>query len=118
MARARGNKGSEKPADAAESTELKFRVEVEINEDTPTYYANYIEVQQNPNEFGLSIVRVPTKLSQQRLDEVREAGVIRIEPTVQLVLPSGIIPGLIEALTNQLQNFQALTKRTEVKADE
>jgi hypothetical protein len=42
--------------------QIKVNISLEPTEDTPVYYANYVEVGQSQYDFGLLFVRVPVKL--------------------------------------------------------
>lgn len=93
------------------------RIVVEPPSDLPFHYANHIEVSHSKNEFALSIARIPTKFGSVRLKEIRDKGVLEVEPDLQIVIPITIIRGLIRALGIQLglyeTNFGKIEKRGE-----
>jgi hypothetical protein len=74
--------------------------------DTPSYYVNHLEVTHLPYEFGLLGTRLPIKLSAQEQQRMLEAGKVAFEPTVHLILPTAMLPGLIRALQIQQQQFE------------
>lgn len=86
--------------------DLTVRLAMDVTEDTPVYYVNYAEVNFHANEFTVSAVRVPPRPSAARMEEAAETGRLRIECSVQLVLPVGVVPGLIRALSVQKENYE------------
>ena len=82
---------------------IQIRPVIEATDNTPVFYANYLEVSISPNEFALSAVRIPTKPTQATLD----SGEIRMEPSVQIIIPPMVIPGLIRALSTQRDNYES-----------
>jgi hypothetical protein len=95
---------TEKTPKAAAMAQVK--IVVDISEDTPTYYANYVEATFGPHDCGLSFVRVPAKLSAERIAELKE-GSLTIEASVQVTLPPTLIPSLIQALTITKDHYEA-----------
>lgn len=107
---ARSRRGKTTPEAAKENGNnktLSFRVVTDVVEETPTYYVNYIEVASSQFEFALIGCKLPTKMSESRLAQARETGVIRVEPEVQMLLPVSIIDRLIEALQKQKAMYEA-----------
>lgn len=94
-----------------------LRIQVEAPSDLPFHYANYIGVSHSKNEFALSIARIPTLFNSARLKEIKDKGVLDIEPDLQIVIPTTVIRGLIRALEIQLglyeTNFGKIEKRRE-----
>lgn len=85
---------------------LGVKIVLEASEDTPSYYVNYVEIIHSQHEFGLYAAQMPTKLSTDSLEAARKSGEIHVEPTLQLVVPPTLIPGLIRALETQKQSYE------------
>lgn len=95
-----------------------MRLTLDPQEDTPTYYANFVEVSHGPYDFGIAAARIPTKMSAEKL-KVATEGALAWKPNVQLVLPAAIIPGLIKALQDQYARYESeLNKSAPEKSDE
>jgi hypothetical protein len=84
----------------------QVRIVVDVSEDTPTYYANYVEATFGAHDCALSFVRVPAKLSAERIAELKE-GSLTVEASVQITLPPTLIPSLIHALTITKDHYEA-----------
>ena len=85
---------------------LGVKIVLETSEEIPSYYVNYAEVIHSRHEFGLYAVQLPTKLSTDSLEAARASGEIHIEPTLHLVVPPTLIPGLIDALETQKNSYE------------
>ncbi|PZO50454.1 MAG: hypothetical protein DCF16_12950 [Alphaproteobacteria bacterium] len=100
--RAKASKGVEQPPNT-----LAVRPALDISDATFVTYMNYAEVVQSMNEFTIVCGRLPTKLSATQRDEIVEAGgALRVEASVQLLLPATVIPGLIRALSAQKDAYE------------
>ena len=113
----RGPKGKKRPAKPARKSAtrkprvkkarlitetLRTRIVMTETEDAPLFYANYAEVAHSQHEFALLGVRVPAKLSEEQMSEAKSTGTLTLPIDFQIVLPPTVIPGLIDALKNQL----------------
>ena len=85
---------------------VKARPVLDINESTANYCVNFAEVSYTVHEFSIQAVRMPTKLSDERLEAARKSGVAKFTAEVQLVLPPTLLPGLIRALTISKENYE------------
>lgn len=83
-------------------------VRLEPLESASVYYINFIEVANSPQDFSLICGRLPVKLSQSKIEEVKTVGALVIEPEVQLIIPTALVPGLIRALTVQKEMYEKL----------
>ena len=88
------------------SDEVAVKVALPQTDDTPTYYVNYAEISHSQYEFALSVVRIPTKLDPERLAAAKKTGTLKLEPTLQVLLPPRLLPGLIAALQTQLKSYE------------
>jgi hypothetical protein len=89
------------------SQKLNVFVRLEPVESAATYYVNHIEVGNSPQDFTLLCGRMPGKLTPAKLSEVKELdGALIIEPEVQLIIPTALVPGLIRALTAQKETYE------------
>jgi hypothetical protein len=98
--------------------EVKLRVVLESTDDTPAYYVNYAEVSHSQNEIGISVVRIPTKISQKTLAEAQKTGEIKLEPVLNLIFPPTVIPGLIKALELQKTAYEQAMGKIAGQPDE
>ena len=78
---------------------------VQISPDTPTYYFNHAEIAHLPHDFALLFARLPSKLTPDRLGEIK-AGTLMLECELQVLLAPTMIPKLIEALTIQRRRYE------------
>jgi len=81
-------------------------IAVDVNEETPVHYVNYAEVGHSAYEFSISVTRVPTKVDPQVLADAKKAGILRLDAVLQLLIPTKVVPGLIEALRTQLEVYE------------
>jgi len=86
--------------EAAQVT-LATRIIIDVNESTPFYCANYLEVANTENDFTLFCTRLPAKLSADKMEEARTLKTIHVDADVQVVIPVSVIPALIQALITQ-----------------
>jgi hypothetical protein len=89
-------------------------VRLEPMENVPVYYVNFIEVGNSPQDFSLLCARLPSKLTASKIAEAKELGALLLEPEVQIIIPTTLVPGLIRALTAQKENYEKLFA-TEIK---
>jgi len=99
MPRKMSTKQAIPPARGKPGDVLPVRIVVDPTEETPVYYANHAEVSLSPHEISVSFVRVPSKLSSSRTKDAQVSGSLTFEPTVQVVIPPTLLPGLIKAMT-------------------
>jgi hypothetical protein len=83
-------------------------------ENAPVYYVNHIEVANSPQDFSLICARLPAKISKEKIEEVKQTGTLTVEPDVQIVIPTTLVPGLIKALTIQKEAYESMFK-TQIK---
>jgi hypothetical protein len=83
-------------------------IRLEPSESTSVYYVNHIEVATTPQDFSVICGRLPGKLSATKLEEIKEAGALVIEPDVQIVVPVTLVPGLIRILTLQKELYEKI----------
>lgn len=82
------------------------KIGVDVSDDTPTYYANHIEISHGAHDFTLSASRLPTKLSPQKLELAKANGTLRIDAMVQVVVPTSLVKGLLDALQRQAAAYE------------
>lgn len=92
------------PADDADS--VPVRIVVDVTPDTPTYYANHIEIAYNRHEIAVWVARLPTKASRDDMALAEEIGELVVEPEMQILLPPTLIDGLISALETTKENYE------------
>lgn len=69
----------------------------------PPIYVNYVEVGHTSHEFAMRAGRVPISAPPSAI----ASGTIDISAEIELILPPTVIPGLIAALTAQLQAYHS-----------
>ena len=84
------------------------RIIVNINESTPLYYANYMEIGNTANDFTLFCTRLPAKLSADKMEEIKTLKTLHVDAEVQVVIPAALIPALIQALIKQKEIYEEL----------
>lgn len=92
---------------AAKDPEVTVKIEVTTGPDTPTYYINFAEVHHSQHEFGMAVVRTPGKMPRAQIEALKESGQLVVSADVLLLFPPTMLPGLIDALTQQRQKFEA-----------
>ena len=95
------------PSSAATSDASGVRVTIEATDVDPIY-ANYMDVAHGQYEFALSVARIPVKLKPEAIEAARAAGVLSLEPIVQIIFPPSLVPGLIRALDVQKAKYEAV----------
>ena len=93
--------------DPTEPKEIPITVQVDAKPDTPFYYVNYLGVNHSPYDFTISALRLPSQLSPEQKVYARKKEPVPMEPTLQLVIPTTLIKGLINALSIQCQKYEA-----------
>jgi hypothetical protein len=83
-------------------------IRLEPSESTSVYYVNHIEVATTPQDFNVICGRLPGKISATKLEEIKEANALVIEPDVQIVIPVTLVPGLIRILTVQKELYEKI----------
>jgi hypothetical protein len=82
------------------------RIIVDVNDSTPFYYANYMEVSNTANDFSLFCARLPAKLSADKMKEIQALKTLHVDAEVQVVIPVSLIPPLIQALIKQKDVYE------------
>jgi hypothetical protein len=68
------------------------KIVVDPTDDTPSYYSNYAETAIAQHDLALNFVRVPTKISAARTEELKRSGELKLEPAVQVFFaPSHLV---------------------------
>jgi Protein of unknown function (DUF3467) len=70
-------------------------------------YANFAEVSAAQHEFQISFALTPSRPTAETIEQAK-TGEMRLETTVQVLLPPTIIPGLIKALTTTKEQYEAM----------
>jgi hypothetical protein len=96
------------------SRESAAQMVMEVKSDTPSYYANYVNVSHTAYDFTLSVAKISSPLTQEQIEELQSLNKITVEPILQIVIPPLLIDGLINALIDQKAKHQ-LTASTQVK---
>ena len=86
-------------------TTIAARVVVE-SDDASAFYINFAEISHSRHEFMMHCVQAPTKLSPTMREVVISSGEVRLSPMVTLLMPPTLIPGLIRALTVEMEKYE------------
>jgi hypothetical protein len=88
-----------------ESRLISPGISTQVGDETFTYYANHAEIACTPHEFAILFARVPTKLPPEKIEEAM-AGNLTLPCDVQILIPTTLINGLIQALTTQKATYE------------
>jgi len=97
---------ADKSTKAGAQKPVPIKIIVEATDSVASYYLNYFEVGQTPNDFTIYGGRIPAKLSPQRLNIAQDSGTLTIEADVEITFPATIMTGLIKALNIQKELFE------------
>ena len=97
-----------KHAPEALSKEVDLRIIVGLNDPAPFHYVNFMEVANTVNDFSLLCVRLPPKLSDDKFKSVSANKELHVEPEVVITFPTSMVPGLIRALTTQMEAYEKM----------
>lgn len=102
-AKSNGKTAAEEPAPR------QARINIDVAEGTPAFYANYIEIGHTKWDFTLIASRVPAKPSTAKIVEMQSNGIFTIPADATINFPPNLMPGLIRALTIQKEAFEKAT---------
>ena len=97
-------KQKKKKADSPEGIDVKLVPEV--TENTPFYYSNHISVGHTRFDFTLSLLRVPTTLKPEQMEMAEKGKPVPMEAALQIIISPPMISRLIDALSNQKDNYE------------
>jgi hypothetical protein len=100
-----------------EQKEITAQVQVAVKLDTPSYYVNYIAVSHTAYDFTLSVVKIPSPLTQELAEVAKDGKPMPLEPILQLVVPPLLVDGLIKVLIDQKEKYEK-TLAQQVKNNE
>lgn len=86
---------------------MKVEVRADPKPDTPSYYVNFIAVNHSPYDFCINAVRLPSQLSEEQQQIAKKGGRVPLEPLLQLVIPTTLMKGLINALSEQCRKYES-----------
>ncbi len=95
------NKGS-----AQETLEVAVKINADSLMNTPEYYVNHIEVAYSAFDFTLIAAKATAMLSTEQTEQAVKTGKLLLEPSVQIILPVNVMPGLIKALQTQMDKYE------------
>lgn len=101
MAKKKGNNARQVPKT------VEVRIHPDVRPDTPFYYVNYVSVSHTPFDFTLSVLRVPSPLTQEQMAFAQDGKPVPVEPVLQVVIPPPVIKALIGALSEQYRKYEA-----------
>lgn len=90
----------------APKKDVSVKVSFSVSDETPIYYINHAEISHTPQEFGMLVGRIPTRLTAAQLEEIKQSGTLTLEPEIQLLFPTTLIVGLAKALQIQQEKYE------------
>jgi hypothetical protein len=86
--------------------EMTAHVQLDVKSDTPSYYVNYVAVSHTAYDLTLSVIKIPSPLSQELTEVTKSGKPMLLEPILQLILPPLLVDGLIKALVDQKEKHE------------
>jgi len=96
--------------------EVKLRIVMDVPQDVAVQYVNQIEVGRLQHDFFILCGRLPVKPSPTVLAAAKESGELHIEASLQVLIPAGLISGLIDALSAQKALYERDQQQRAAKA--
>lgn len=95
-----------------EPTDVQARVLLDVTEDIPTFYVNYIEVSTStPHDLYLICARIPGKLTRDQLLDAKESKEVFFQPEVQIVMTHALAEDLVKLLASQVQKTKKAQRK-------
>ena len=85
---------------------IAVRVVLEVQEGTPSFYSNYMEVSQTKWDFSLIFATLPPKPSAAKIAEMQATGILACPAEVTINFPTTLMAGLIRALITQKEAYE------------
>jgi hypothetical protein len=85
---------------------VSLNISIDVTEDTPTYYANHLEVGHSHFEFMLNVSRLPPKPSAEQMRRVEEQGALIVNPEMQILFSPKLAVAFMEALRLQIASYE------------
>jgi hypothetical protein len=87
--------------------QIQVKVRADPKPDTPFYYVNFIAVNHSPYDFCISAIKLPSQLSEEQKQIAKKGDQIPLEPVLQLIIPTTLMKGLINALSEQCNKYES-----------
>ena len=84
---------------------IKVAFGVDLKEDTPSYYVNFMSVSHTPYELAITAARIPNPYTAEQLGLIKKGEPVPLEPILQLIVPAPVAEGLVKALSEQLEKY-------------
>lgn len=97
-----------KPKKEALADSVPVQLVIDLAPDTPSYYANHVEIAVNKHEISLRIAKIPTKPGRAEMAAAEATGELIIDAEMEILIPPTLIKGLIAALETSRQNYETL----------
>lgn len=88
-----------------EKRSLNFTVVPAADDSVPRTYSNFCAIQNSPFDFTLTFCEM-LPLGEKEVREAQQTQVVRAPVKARLVVPVGMVPGLIAALQENFQLYQ------------
>ena len=88
-----------------EKRSVNFTIVPAADETVPRIYSNFCAIQNSPFDFTLTFCDVGP-LGEKEIREAQQTQVVRAPVRARLVVPVGMIPGLVTALQENFQLYQ------------
>lgn len=92
----------------APATPQAYRPLPVVDNDTAKYYANYLEITATPFDFVLTMATVTNKHTPEQDEEIRRNGTLTVKSHLQVSIPLGFLPLLMQMLNLTAQTSSAI----------
>lgn len=110
MAKATAKREKKSPE---ESGAKAVSVTLDVDSSTPFFYVNCFEISGSANDFYLTGVRMPLRLSDEQKEYLNSDGKVELPADIQIIFPPRIMPILIKALTSQWEAHKTLVAKSD-----
>jgi hypothetical protein len=87
--------------------EEKPLIRLNVSENTPFYYVNFLNVTHSAYDFTISVTKFPSEFSDEQKASLKNKEGITLDASLQIVITPALVRGLIKALTMQAEKFEA-----------
>jgi len=88
-----------------EKTSINFTVVPDDDRTVPRVYSNFCSIQHSPLDFTLTFCEM-YPLTEREIQEAQASHVVKAPVRVRLVVPTGLIPGLVAVLQENYRMHQ------------
>jgi len=82
---------------AAAASRPKTHIVITGIDESPAYYANHVEIGHSPHEFEMIFARLPAKLSEEKMLELKASGRLETEALARIIIPPSLMLDLFKS---------------------